>query len=397
MQQAHQVQYQRPSSSGPRPMSGIDSASAQRVTAALPQRTPFTKAWASRPPSMTAVNSTGSSSSSSATASSSSRRLATPVSGSTPSPVVASAQAFHQRAPPTRVASTSSVPSQMATLSSSVNNLSNGHVAGSSMQSHHHRVHAIDGPTFHPGSTVPVVGNSPLTNGRRGSKPSIVGPNGKLTSASRSSSGWSLNMMNSNPNPVGSNGLNKRDETYFRSGELARSGSGAGTYVNTLSGRQYGVTGCEDEDEDDVDASGDVPRYAMAVSPGPTSLNDTIHSLSTTWPRTAGVPSRPLSSHGLQAPPSRTSRRQLFQNVRSNPSSPGSSTTHLHNSPYPSLTNDSSTQSSPDSQLCRTPSPEDSIHRPSHERSFSSSMTIQGASKPMAIRGAHHRYGVAVE
>ena len=392
-----QMQQQRPSSSGPRPMSGIDSASAQRVTAALPQRTPFTKAWASRPPSMTAVNSTASSSSSSATASSSSRRLATPLTGSTPSPTAIPAQTsshqpFHQRAPPTRVASTSSVPTQTM-LSSSVNSLSN---AGSTMQSHH-RLHTADVPTFHPGSTAPVVGNSPLTNGRRGSKAGLAGPNGKLTSASRSSSGWSLNMLNGS---VGNNGL-KRDETHFRSGELARSGSGAGTYVNTLSGRQYGLTGCDDADEDDLDASGDAPRYAMAVSPGPV-MDDSIHSLSTTWPRTmmdrqTGAPVRPMSNHQLQAPSMRTSRRQHFRDVQSNPGSPGSSTSHLHNSPHPSLTNDSSNQSSPDSQVCRTPSPVASIRRPTHERSFSSSMTVRGASKPMVIQGAHQRYGMAVE
>jgi hypothetical protein len=387
LQQQQQQQAQRPSSSGPRPMSGIDSA--QRVTAALPQRTPYTKAWASRPPSMTALNSTASSSSSSATASSSSRRLVTPINSSTTSPVPGIVQPFHQRAPPTRVSSTSSVPTQMATLSCSAS--SNSHLNGHTAGHHHHRTHTTDVPTFHPGSSAPGIVNSPLTNARRGSKAGLVGPNAKLTSASRSSSGWSLNNMMASSHV---NNNNKRDDTHFRSGELARSGSGAGTYVNTLSGRQYAVTGCDDADEDDVDAY--ASRYPMAVSPGPAVDDSGIHSLSTTWPRTMmdrqqGGPSR------QQVPSMRVSRHQQFRDVQSNPSSPGSTGSHLRNSPHPSLTNDSSNQSSPDSQLCRTPSPAPSFHRPAHERSFSSSMTVRGGSKPMPIRGAQDRYQVAIE
>ena len=412
---SHQ-QTQRPSSSGVRPMSGIDSSST-RVTAGLPQRTPFNKAWAA------SANATASSSTNTP-ASSTVRRMPTPMAVS---PAITSATTQ-----PIRVASTSSVPTaQVAPLSVSMN----GHASAAVPPPPLQRVHTTEVPTFHPGSSAPVVGNSPLTSTRdvrRGSKAGLAvnGAPGKLTTTSRSNSAWSLNTLNNtasngtHPNGVGiptttngsvkhhGNGIDANDGTNFRSGELARSGSGAGTYVNPLTGRLDGKGGY-DCDEDDLDG------HPMAVSPGPVmdERRASIQSLSTTWPRShqsgyyqpsaRSVSSGSAASHlhhqylqpaSVRAAP----RRQVFRGVQSNPNSPGPNRQAQNSSPYPSLTNDSSTQSSPDSQLCRTPSPlEDSIQQESAPKADRHSVTSR--SQPMVIQGGGHRqhessrYGIAIE
>lgn len=205
---------------------------------------------------------------------------------------------------PSRVASVPSIPTYFPPMSAAANAMP--------------RLSA-DIPSFHPGSNAPIAGSSPLSmSARRGSKQGKekgwqLGPgmNG------RSNSSWSLN---------GHSGISSRAASgaieNFSSGELGTSGSGAGTYAS--------IDGNAEEREDD---------YAMAVSPGPSSVD----ALSTTWPKMGGFigSANRMSSSYLQPPPSCAH----------------SSSTHLHNSPHPSLTNDNSNQSSPDSQLCQTPSP----------------------------------------
>lgn len=208
------------------------------------------------------------------------------------------------------------------------------------------RMHIQEIPAFHPGSNGPVMSNSPATS-RRGSKASLA--NAKLSTGSRSNSAWNLAQMGSNGDA----------QAVFRSGEYARSSSGAGlSSRSSIKGRRMGTddeVDAYEDDESEVDRYRRRGTFGTAISPG-----QAMRALSTTWPRTAMEPRcNPSSTVDHLQSDSRPDSRSFPSSDESATiaSSPSTMTSHLHNSPHPSLTNDSSNQSSPDSQLCQTPSP----------------------------------------
>jgi hypothetical protein len=306
----------------------------------------------------------------------------TPISGS------AASGSSRGRTPPamsiSKRPSSSRSPSGIP-LSSSINFTSNGHVVCPTASS-------SSIPTFHPGSTGPVGAALPSLNAKRSSKANVMAAVGKdkLSTASRSSSGWSLNLMNPASASSSTAGFERHPVHVHQ--QVAGQGSQAGAYFrtgaevvrssrSTASGKRMALDRYKGEEEVDDDED---DHYEEIEDEGH------IAALSTTWPRSSGA--RPEQYLRPPSKPRRSDRSTETLGTSTTVSSPYSSASHLHNSPHPSLTNDSSNQSSPDSQPCQTPSPIAQPTKSAHQVARAMSIDRQG-SKPVPIR--EHRASVA--
>lgn len=334
-QQAQLEAQQRAASPQVRP----SSATSDRVTAALPQRSPYVKAQAARTPAAisTLTNPTAALPlpSASASSSSSTKRVSTPASlsaSSTPSSALG-----HNIIP-----SSASVPTQLTSLASSMS-YANEHRPYPSQR------YRTEVPPFHPGS-----------NGQSSSQPS----SSHASSRRGSRTTCPATSVASSSRPSGSYGMNATNHYAQRDSypeDAARTGSMSGTHTQHYSGRHFGNGEYDDE------------YMGTTVSPGTSS---SIKHDSATW-------SAPKSSY-------LTSSSQRHHTSTTN------SPSHLHSSPYPSLTNDSN-QSSPDSQLCQTPSPVAASRSHYHNYRGDNHQSSVPLTKPVPIHGVPSYHSNAIQ